>query len=74
MAKLPRITARQAISAFEKAGFQTVRCKTHNIMQKDGVDGSVSIPMHQGKTIGVGLLSRQIKVAGLTVDEFIALL
>lgn len=34
----------------------------------------LSIPVHGGKTVGIGLLARQIKVAGLTVDEFIALL
>jgi predicted RNA binding protein YcfA (HicA-like mRNA interferase family) len=74
MSKVPRITAREAIEAFRKAGFETVRIESHHIMKKAGVRGVLSIPVHGNKTLGVGLLSAQIKVAGLTVDQFTALL
>jgi predicted RNA binding protein YcfA (HicA-like mRNA interferase family) len=75
MSSIPKITGREAIRAFEKAGFKVVRISgSHHIMKRDGNPFLLSIPVHRGKTIGSGLLKSQIAAAGLTADEFIALL
>ena len=74
MARPPRISGRQAVAAFERAGFQTVRISgSHYIMKKDGHPRRLSVPVHAGKTVGAGLLAAQIKAAGLTIEAFIEL-
>ena len=75
MPSVPRANASRIIAAFIKAGFREVRQKgSHRILKKDGHKYLLSIPDHGNKDVGVGLLRKQIDAAGLTVDEFIALL
>lgn len=75
MPRLPRITGTEAVRAFEKAGFVLVRVKgSHHHLKQEGNPVRLSIPCHPGKALGTGLLSRQIKDAGMTVEEFIELL
>ncbi len=75
MPNLPRVTGKQAIRAFEKAGFSVVRIKgSHHIMTKPGHRYTLSIPVHGQEFVGTGLLRSQIKAAGLTEAEFIDLL
>ncbi len=60
---------------FEKAGFRHERTSgSHYVLKKDGCRYLLSIPMHKGKTVGIGLLKSQIEAAGLTVDSFLELL
>jgi predicted RNA binding protein YcfA (HicA-like mRNA interferase family) len=74
MPKVPRISGDDAVRAFKRAGFYEDRMKKHCILKKDGHPYHLSIPMHKGKTVGVGLLKSQIDAAGLTVEQFIELL
>ena len=75
MAKLPQVTGKEAMAAFQKAGFVHDRTNgSHHIMKKVGCDSLLSIPVHAGKKLGRGLLRTQIDGAGLTVQEFIDLL
>ncbi len=70
---MPRISGAEAVRAFEKAGWRFTRqTGSHVILDKDGVDATLSLPQH--RELGPGLLQVQIKRAGLTVEEFIALL
>jgi len=63
------------VRAFGKAGFYLDRITgSHHILKKDGHRHRLSIPVHKGKTVGVGLLKSQMDAAGLTVDEFLKLL
>jgi predicted RNA binding protein YcfA (HicA-like mRNA interferase family) len=43
----------------------------HMVLTKPGIAARLTIPRH--RTVKQGLLLRQIKNAGLTVDEFLAL-
>ncbi len=75
MPKVPRISGLEAIRAFQKGGFTVIRVKgSHHIMARAGWAARLSIPVHPGRTVGLGLLRSQISAAGLTVDEFIGLL
>ena len=75
MSKLPAIRGAEAVSAFQNAGFELDRVKgSHHILKKKGHPYHLSIPVHKGKTIGKGLLRQQIRNAGMTDDEFLALL
>jgi predicted RNA binding protein YcfA (HicA-like mRNA interferase family) len=73
--KVPRITGEAAVAAFCKAGYGVDRVRgSHHILRHPEKTERLSIPVHKGKTVGVGLLSSQIKLAGLTVEQFIELL
>ena len=75
MPKTPRITGEEAVRAFEKSGFILERINgSHHILKKEGHRFRLSIPVHKGKTVGLGLLKSQIEAAGLTVEQFIELL
>ena len=75
MSRFPRLTAAEVIKAFERAGFEHVRTRgSHAILKKPGHRFIMSIPQHSGRTVGEGLLRSQIEAAGLTLEEFLALL
>ena len=75
MSKFPVLTGAKAISLFQKAGFYWDRTKgSHHILKKKGHPFNLSIPVHKGKTLGKGLLQQQIRNAGMTEEEFLALL
>jgi predicted RNA binding protein YcfA (HicA-like mRNA interferase family) len=74
MSKVPRVTGDQAIRAFCKAGYRDERQRgSHHILRHPSKPG-LTIPVHRGRTLGVGLLASKIKDAEMTVAEFEALL
>ena len=74
MSRLPRVTAREALAAMERAGFKIVRASgSHHHLSKRGHPGIVTVPLHGG-TLEVGLLHSILRQAGLTPEEFQALL
>jgi predicted RNA binding protein YcfA (HicA-like mRNA interferase family) len=73
MPKLPRISGREAVQAFEKAGWEVARQRgSHVVLIKPGSIYTLSIPLH--RVLGPGLLRDQIRKAELTIEEFIDLL
>lgn len=72
MPSLPRITGAAAVKAFGRVGFVVDRISgSHYILKKDEHPHRLSIPVHAGKTLGLGLLKSLITAAGMTVDDFI---
>ena len=73
MPKLPRISGREAVRAFEKAGWEVTRQRgSHVVLTKPGSIYTLSMPLH--RTLGPGLLRDQIRKAELTIKEFTDLL
>ena len=73
MAKLPSLDWPDVVKALEKVGWQHDRTRgSHYIMIRPGRPGLLSVPMH--KPIKRGTLHKLIRLAGLTVDEFVDLL
>jgi predicted RNA binding protein YcfA (HicA-like mRNA interferase family) len=72
MGQLANISGKEAVRAFERAGW-SVRGQvgSHVMMTKEGVRANLSVPQH--KDLSVGTLRKLIRVAGLTVDEFLEL-
>jgi predicted RNA binding protein YcfA (HicA-like mRNA interferase family) len=71
--KLGNISGKEAVKAFQKAGWLPAgQVGSLVIMIKPGVRVNLSIPQH--KELAVGTLQALIRHAGLTVDEFVALL
>jgi predicted RNA binding protein YcfA (HicA-like mRNA interferase family) len=73
--QVPRITGSEAIKAFCKDGYVVDHIRgSHHILKHPHRIERLSIPVHAGKTVGVGLLRSQIRIAGLTPEQFSALL
>ena len=72
MTKLPVVSGRKCIKALEKAGFYIVRQKGSHIMLWHDDGRRLIVPAH--KELDRGTLRAIIRQAGLTVDEFVALL
>ena len=73
MARLPSVSGRQAVSAFERAGFRVRRQRgSHIVMAKAGYSENLSVPDHRAAKPGT--LRALIRKAGLSVDEFVELL
>ncbi|MBF0227681.1 MAG: type II toxin-antitoxin system HicA family toxin [Desulfobacterales bacterium] len=69
MSKIPRLTARQLISALKKAGFEVIRIKgSHHYLQHPGRRSTV-VPVHSGETIGVGLMNKILSDCEIGVEE-----
>ena len=74
MRSLGSYSGERMIKAFQKWGWQIARQKgSHVILQKEGSDAILSIPIHAGKTVKRGTLRALIKDSGLTVAEFLDL-
>ncbi|MGB9792989.1 MAG: type II toxin-antitoxin system HicA family toxin [Thermacetogeniaceae bacterium] len=73
MARLPVCSGEDAIRAFEKAGWRVARQKgSHVSLVKPGTPVILTVPLH--RELDRGLLRALIRKAGLTVEEFVALL
>ena len=73
MPRLPQVSGREAVAAFERAGFNVKRQRgSHIVMTKPGSPETLSVPDH--RQIKPGTLRSLIRKAGLTVDQFIDLL
>ncbi|MDA8063959.1 MAG: type II toxin-antitoxin system HicA family toxin [Thermaerobacter sp.] len=73
MPPLPIVSGKQAVRAFLKAGWlQSRRESSHVVMVKPGSTANLSIPDH--RELDRGLLRKQIRLAGLSGDEFLELL
>jgi predicted RNA binding protein YcfA (HicA-like mRNA interferase family) len=76
MTQLPALTGRDVVRALQKAGFVVIRTSgSHHRLRHPGDPGRIAtVPVHAGKTLKRGTLHGIIKQAGLSVEEFVALL
>ena len=73
MATLPVCSGAEAVRAFERAGWATVRRKgSHVSLTKAASTVVLTVPMHA--ELGRGLLRSLLRKAGISVDEFVAYL
>ncbi|HUW99339.1 MAG: type II toxin-antitoxin system HicA family toxin [Phycisphaerae bacterium] len=71
MPRLSSLPTSRVIKAFERAGWRMRQGGKHMVLTKSGTAARLTIPRH--RTVKQGLLIKQIKNAGLTVEEFLAL-
>ena len=70
MARLANISGKEAVKAFEKAGWRIVgQVGSHVVMTKADVRANLSIPQH--KELSLGTLRALIRHSGMTVEEFL---
>jgi len=71
MPKLPRASGDKHIRTLQKAGWEINHIEgSHHILVKEGNPCHLSIPVHSGKVLGVGLLKRIMSKAALTPEEY----
>jgi predicted RNA binding protein YcfA (HicA-like mRNA interferase family) len=69
--KLPHLSGADVIRAFERLGFAQVRQKGSHVVMKRGSSGCV-VPLH--REVKVGTLAGVLRQAGVTAEEFLAVL
>ena len=75
MATLHNLKPERVVKAFEKAGWISKGQRgSHVKLVKQGNPNILSIPVHKGKPIKIGLLKDQIRKSSLTEEEFLKLL
>ena len=73
MPRLPVVSGAQAVKAFERDGWQIDRQRgSHVILLKPGHIASLSVPQHA--ELAPGTLRALIRAAGMSVEQFSALL
>jgi predicted RNA binding protein YcfA (HicA-like mRNA interferase family) len=73
LGKLSNISGKDAAKAFAKAGWLARgQAGSHLILTKAGIRANLTVPLHP--ELAPGTLRALIRVAGLTVDEFLNLL
>jgi predicted RNA binding protein YcfA (HicA-like mRNA interferase family) len=74
--RLPSLGAEAVIRALGKVGFEVTRIRgSHHILRhRDDPSRGTVVPVHAGKDIKRGLLRKIIADAGLTIEDFRALL
>jgi len=73
--RLPVVSSKQAIRAFEKLGFRIVPGRgkgSHTFMTRDDPRANLTVPNQ--KEIKRGLLRGLIRAAGISADQFVQLL
>lgn len=72
---LHNLKPEKVIKAFQKAGWVNRGFKgSHTKLTKAGNQNILSIPIHKGKPVKIGLLKDQIRKSGLTEEEFLKLI
>ena len=75
MTRLPRVTSQDAYRALIRAGFIEIATRGgHRQLRRPDGSGRVTIPYHSGRLIPPGTLRSILEQAGMTAEEFIALL
>ena len=72
-AGLHNLRPERVVRAFERAGWTVERQRgSHVHLRRPGNPNLLSVPVHRGKPIKVGLLKKLLARAGLSVEEFLA--
>jgi predicted RNA binding protein YcfA (HicA-like mRNA interferase family) len=70
MPEVPLLSGRETVRVFEKFGWKKARQKgSHIVLVKEGLYVTLSVPDH--KEVARGTLRSLIRLAGLTVAEFV---
>ena len=74
MSSLPRISGREAVSAFRRLGYEVDRQKGSHIILRNARPPYRRLTVPDHRELAKGTLRALIREAGTTVEEFTALL
>lgn len=70
MGRLNNISGKEAAKAFSKAGWKLRgQVGSHAVMTKEGSKANLTVPLH--KELSAGTLRSLIRIAGLTINDFL---
>ncbi len=69
MSKLPVVSGKEAVRAFERLGYEQARQKGSHAFMRSAGRPSISVPLHN--PIKRGTLRSIIRDAGFSVEEFV---
>jgi len=71
LSRLGSYKGEEVVKAFQRAGWKITRQRSsHVILEKEGHEATLSIPVHKGKNVKRGTLRDLIKDARMSVDEY----
>ena len=72
MSRLGSYRGEEVVRAFQRAGWKIARQRSsHVILEKEGYEATLSIPVHKGKNVKRGTLGDLIKAAKMSMDDFL---
>lgn len=74
MSPLPRLTGQEVVRALSKAGFEVLRRRGSHVFLKHADGRATVIPTHSGEVLGPGIVSKILRDAKLSQEEFRKLL
>lgn len=75
MAKLPRVTGKQVISALKKVEFEIIHIRgSHHYLRRPQGSKLITVPVHSGEILPPKTLQSILEQADLTVEQLIELL
>lgn len=74
MSRLPRLTGSEAVRALQKADFEIVRQRGSHVYMRHADGRATVVPVHKGEDLGSGILSKILRDAELSRQEFLKLL
>ena len=74
MNRLPRVTGQEVVRALSRGGFQIARRRGSHWILKHHDGRMTVVPVHEGDVIGPGLMTKILREADLTREEFSQLL
>jgi predicted RNA binding protein YcfA (HicA-like mRNA interferase family) len=74
MSRLPRLTGQEVVRALSKAGFEVLRRRGSHVFLKHADGRATVIPTHSGEVLGPGIMSKILRDAKLSQEEFRKLL
>ena len=74
MSRLPRLTGTEVVRALQKARFEVVRQRGSHIYMRHADGRATVVPVHKGEDLGPGILSKILRDAELSRQEFRKLL
>jgi len=74
MTKLPRLTARQIVSALQKTGFSLARQSGSHMIYKNAAGRRVTVPFHASKILHPKVLRNILRDADLSLQQLEELL
>ncbi|OGN90688.1 MAG: hypothetical protein A2Z70_04420 [Chloroflexi bacterium RBG_13_48_17] len=74
MSRLPRLNGQEVVRALSKAGFEVLRRRGSHVFLKHADGRATVIPTHSGEVLGPGIMSKILRDAKLSREEFHKLL
>jgi len=72
LTRLGSYKGEEVVKAFQRAGWKIARQRSsHIILEKEGHEATLSVPVHKGKNVKRGTLRDLIRDAKMSMDEFL---